>query len=282
MAENLQLLKRRIKTAKNVSQIAKAMEMMSASKIKKAQSTVEKNKPYVAKLERLTGKLVKATDKKKFHHPYIDGNTSDKKLLIAISPDRGLCGSLNTNIFKALLAQDDKNTKLITIGKKVEKFGASLSFEFLAAFPMGTTIPVFSSVVDVMRIVNEQFLAGNVGTVEILFAEFQSFFQQVPTVRKILPVDTSVLQDEDDLYHLFEPNSSDLLQGLLPQYLEASLYSALLEAYTSEQVARMLAMQNAKTNANEIATYLTLVYNKNRQERITNEILDLSNNQVAV
>ena len=280
MAENLQLLKRRIKTAKNVSQIAKAMEMMSASKIKRAQNTVENNKPYAKKVESLTFKLVKKVDRKKFKHPYIDGNKSKNKLLLVISPDRGLCGSLNTNLFKALTLEEDHETVLITIGKKVEKFAARLSFNFLAAFPMGTTIPKFENVYEILRIINEQYNTGKVGSVEILFTEFKSFFIQTPKLTKILPIDTSNSEEDNDLYHLYEPGSKKLLEGILPQYLEASLYSALLEAYTSEQVARMIAMQNAKTNANEIATYLTLAYNKSRQERITNEILDLSNNQL--
>lgn len=282
MAENLQLLKRRIKTAKNVSQIAKAMEMMSASKIKRAQTTVENNKPYATRLETLTGRLVKNTDRAKFHHPYIDGNASSEKLLIVISPDRGLCGSLNTNLFKALAAQEDKNTTLITIGKKVERFATTMDFNFLAAFPMGTTIPKFEAVYEIMKLINELYNTATVGKVEILYTEFVSFFQQSPKTVKILPIETENLSAEDDLYHLFEPKPAELLETLLPQYLEAAIYSALLEAYTSEQVARMIAMQNAKNNANEIATYLTLVYNKNRQERITNEILDLSNNTVAM
>ncbi len=281
MAENLQLLKRRIKTAKNVSQIAKAMEMMSASKIKRAQTTVENNKPYAKKVESLTFRLVKRVDRKKFKHPYIDGNKSSNKLLLVVSPDRGLCGSLNTNLFKALTLQENTETTLITVGKKVEKFAARLSFNFLAAFPMGTTIPKFENVYEILKIINEQYNSGKVGSVEILFTEFKSFFLQTPKITKILPIDTSLSEEEDnDLYHLYEPGSTKLLEGILPQYLEASLYSALLEAYTSEQVARMIAMQNAKTNANEIATYLTLAYNKSRQERITNEILDLSNNQL--
>lgn len=282
MAENLQLLKRRIKTAKNVSQIAKAMEMMSASKIKRAQSTVENNKPYATRLEQLTGRLVKNTDRKKFKHPYIDGNDSLNKLLIVISPDRGLCGSLNTNLFKTFSTLEDEKTTLITIGRKAEKFAAGMSFNFLASFTMGTSIPTFDKVYDLMKLINELYMSGKAGTVELLYSEFISFFQQTPKITKILPINTNALESDDDLFHLFEPKAQDLLEGLLPQYLEASLYSALLEAYTSEQVARMIAMQNAKNNATDIATYLTLVYNKNRQERITNEILDLSNNQVAV
>lgn len=279
MPQNLQLLKRRIKTAKNVSQIAKAMEMMSASKIKRAQNTVENNKPYAKRIESLTGSLIKNTKTAKFTHPYLTEAESEKKLLIAISPDRGLCGSLNTNLFKAIVAQESKNTTLITIGTKFERFASKMDFNFLASFPMGTTLPRYSIVYELVKLIDEQFKLGNVTSVEVLFAEFNSFFDQKPKVQKILPVNTDVVADDNDLFHLFEPAPVELLEALLPQYLEVALYSALLEAYTSEQAARMVAMQNAKTNANDIASYLTLAYNKSRQEKITNEILDLSNNQ---
>jgi len=279
MAQNLQLLKRRIKTAKNVSQIAKAMEMMSASKIKRAQKTVENNKPYVKKIEEITSQLITHTDMKNFTHPYITGNSSEKKLLIAISPDKGLCGSLNTNLFKKLLSLESKDTKVVTIGKKVEKFASRMSTEFVASFPMGNTIPRFTNVFEIVKLIEMYYNTGEVGTVEVLFTEFHSFFQQIPVIKKLLPIDTSVFADETDSFHLFEPNTQSLLETLLPQYIETAIYSALLEAYTSEQVARMIAMQNAKTNANDIASYLSLVYNKSRQEKITGEILDLTNSQ---
>lgn len=279
MAQNLQLLKRRIKTSKNVSQIAKAMEMMSASKIKRAQKTVENNKPYARRIETLTASLAENVELKEFTHPYIDGNESEKKLLIAISPDRGLCGSLNTNLFKKLMTIKDNNTSTIAIGLKMEKFVSRLNFEFLASFPMGTTIPAYSNIYQVIRLIDELYKSGKVGTVEVLYAGFTSFFEQTPTIKRLLPIDTSVAVASEELFHLYEPGPKELLETLLPQYLEVSLYSALLEAYTSEQAARMIAMQNAKNNAQDIATYLTLAYNKSRQEKITNEILDLSNNQ---
>ncbi|MGE5041748.1 MAG: ATP synthase F1 subunit gamma [Candidatus Levyibacteriota bacterium] len=281
MAENLQLLKRRIKTAKNVAQIAKAMEMMSASKIKRAQKTVESNKPYVKKIEEITSSLISQTNKNTFHHPYIDGNESNKKLVIAISPDKGLCGSLNTNIFKKLLTVDTKEVKLVTIGKKVERFAAKMSFDFVAAFPMGNTIPRYTNVYEMVKLIETFYNNGEVGSVDILFTEFHSFFQQTPVIKKLLPIDSTAFTENQGPFHLFEPNVPALLETLLPQYIEMSIYSALLEAYTSEQVARMIAMQNAKTNANDIASYLTLSYNKTRQEKITGEILDLTNSQQA-
>ncbi len=230
MAQNLQLLKRRIKTAKNVSQIAKAMEMMSASKIKRAQNTVQNNKPYAKRIESLTGSLIQNTKKSTFKHPYIEGNNSPKKLLIAISPDRGLCGALNTNLFKALMTHEDKNTMLITIGNKFERFASRLSFEFLASFPMGTTLPRYTIVYELVKLIDEQFKSGNVGSVEILYAEFVSFFDLKPKTQKILPINTEVVANNEELFHLFEPGPAKLLETLLPQYLEVSLYSALLEA----------------------------------------------------
>ncbi len=285
MAQNLQQLKRRIKTSKNVAQIAKAMEMMSASKIKRAQATVESNKPHSEKVVSLTNNLIKRTDLETFHHPFIDGNESKKRLLVVISPDRGLCGSLNTNIFKKLIEVEDAHDALITVGTKVERFAARMSFDLLASFPMGTAIPKYSFVFELAKLIEDLYLKGDVGEVSVLYTKFNSFFSQVPTVKKLLPIKfTEEEGQEADAFlpdALFEPSATTLLEALLPHYFEVEIYEALIQAYTSEQVARMLAMQNAKTNANEIATYLTLAYNKTRQERITSEILDLSNAQVV-
>src|SRR5260221_10445275 len=152
MAQNLQQLKRRIKTSKNVAQIAKAMEMMSASKIKRAQTTVESNKPHSEKVVRLTTNLIRRTDLETFHHPFIEGNASKKRLLLAISPDRGLCGSLNTNLFKKLIEVEESHDALITVGSKIERFAARFSFEILASFPMGTTIPKYSFVFEIAKL----------------------------------------------------------------------------------------------------------------------------------
>lgn len=279
MAKNLQHLKRRIKTAKNVSQIAKAMEMMSASKIKRAQKKVENNKPYAERIGILTSTLVKNVGTAKIKHLYIEGNGSDKKLLIAFSPERGLCGSLNTNLFKKLLSVEDHNTSLITVGRKIEAFAARTKFNFIASYPMPTAIPSYSMVYEISKLVNDSFYSKTVGKVEILFANFDSFFTQTPIIKSLLPINTESLEISEDYFHLFEPQAQEMLDLLLPQYLEVSIYSALIEAYTSEQAARMVAMQNAKNNANDMANYLSLVYNKTRQEKITNEILDLSNNQ---
>jgi F-type H+-transporting ATPase subunit gamma len=119
-------------------------------------------------------------------------------------------------------------------------------------------------------------MSGNVGKVQILYSEFNSIFQQTPTLKTILPIETT--HDERLLPYIFEPNIEELVKELLPYYLETVIYNSILESFTSEQAARMVAMQNAKNNALDIADYLTLSYNKSRQERITNELLALSSN----
>ncbi len=277
MAQNLQLLKRRIKTARNISQIAKAMEMISASKIKRAQKTVEANKPYSERVVALTSSILNHVDLKKFKHAFIDKNGSDKTLIFVISPDKGLAGSLTTNLFKHLLSIDSKDNKYVALGKKADLYTQRLSGEYLAGFNLGTTIPDYSLVFRLIEIINEEYLTGKVGSVKILYSRFNSIFSQEPVLVPILPIEPQVTE-EKELPYLFEPDATTMLQELLPYFIEVVLYSAVIEAHTSEQAARMVAMQNAKNNALDIADYLTLSYNKSRQERITNELLSLNNN----
>jgi len=275
MAQSLQLLNRRIKTAKNIAQISKAMEMISASKIKRAQKAVEANKPYAARIVELTQTILSHMDLETFKHPYINGNGSDKNLLLVISPDKGLCGSLNTNLFKKFLEAEDKNTKLVALGKKISQFGTRTSGEMIANFNIGTVLPEYIIVYQLIEIIKKEFISGNVGKVQILYSQFNSIFSQVPVIKTILPIETVAAQGQ--LPYLFEPKPEEIINDLLPYYLEAVVYNAIIEAFTSEQAARMVAMQNAKNNALDIADYLTLSYNKQRQEKITSELLSLSN-----
>lgn len=282
MAQNLQLLKRRIKTSKNIAQIAKALEMIAASKIKKAQAASISNKPYAQRITEITGKILNSIDKKGFKHPYLGAaeNIESKKLLIVISPDRGLCGSLNTNIFKKLIECDNSNVKIVTIGKKAGLFASKLSFDLISSYPMGSKIPNYSLVYQLKMLINEEMEKNGVTNVEILYADFVTLFTQTPTIKQLLPLTfetTEAITDED--VSIFEPGQVELLNELLPYYLDIQLFNALLQAFTSEQAAQMVAMQNAKNNAFDIAEYLNLVYNKSRQERITNEILDLANSK---
>ncbi len=283
MAENLFLLKRRIKSAKNIAQIAKAMEMVSASKIKRAQTIVEKNRTYSDRISTLTENIIAKTDLKKFSHPFLTQNNSQNKLLLVFSPDKGLCGSLNTNLYKSLLEKDMSHTQLITVGKKMETFAAKMNYNLIASFHMGTAIPHYSVVFQLIKLIEQYYTTDAAGSVEVLYARFDSIFQQTITTTPLLPIehDKNEKIDEEssekELPFLVEPNIHQILSDLLPYYVEVTLYDVLMNAYTSEQAARMVAMQNAKNNAKDVADFLTLTYNKNRQEKITNEILDLAN-----
>lgn len=288
MAQNLQLLKRRIRTSKNIAQIAKALEMIAASKIKKAQAASQNNKPYAERITEVTSHVLSSIDKAKFQHPYLSEAKEGQQIMIVISPDRGLCGSLNTNIYKKLIELDNPKIKVITVGKKAGLFVSKLNFELYASYNMGSTIPDYSLVYELKDLIDQAMSEQNISKVDILYADFVSLFTQTPTVKRLLPLsfdfantDETNAQKEvnskEDDSSIFEPNKEGLLDELLPYYLEIQLYNALIQAFTSEQAAQMVAMQNAKNNAFDIAEYLNLVYNKSRQERITNEILDLAN-----
>ncbi len=285
MAENIHSLKRRIKSAGNIAQIAKAMEMISASKIKKAQYAVENNKPYSLKISEIVNKAISSTDPDKIDHPYLKTNNSDKSLLIVFAPDKGLCGSLPANLMKQFINSLDKKTIIITVGKKIEKF-ASKNGEVIASFHMGTSLPSYSMIFPLINTINQYYLNGEIKDVNIVFTEFKSIFSYLPTTKLILPLtinkeESSNLEKGQNfsVKYKFEPDAKQILDDLLPYYLEIELYHYILEAYTSEQAARMVAMQNAKNNALDIADFLTLTYNKARQAKITNELLDLSNIQ---
>ncbi len=279
MAENLFLLKRRIKTANNIAQIAKAMEMISASKIKKAQIAVTNNKPYARRITSLTRNLLSKTETGSYTHPYIT-TSEGKRILLVISSDKGLAGALNTNLLRKMIEYEGKDDMTITIGKRAERFAHRLGYNLIASFLMGTTLPSYSRVYDVIKTVEPYISSGEVTHMNVMFSEFVSFFSQIPRVERIFPINTLENTDEQEninLPFLVEPDVATILDSLLPHYVEVKLYQTLIEAYTSEQAARMMAMQNAKNNARDVASYLTLTYNKMRQEKITNEILDLAN-----
>ena len=278
MAQNLQLLRRRIKTSKNIAQIAKAMEMISASKIKKAQEAVQNNKPYAQRILDFTTRVSRNTEQK-ISHPYLETNDSEKKLIIAFSPDRGLCGGLNTSLSKLFL-QIPQDDYVITNGKRAGQFISKTGIQPVAAFDSGTTLPSYERVYQLVELINEYYLTKKVSKVEVIYPDFISFFTQTPTQKTILPLEIPSGESTSLSSYIFEPNAEKLLLELLPYYLEINIYSILLEAYTSEQAARMMAMQNAKNNALDIAEFLTLSYNKSRQEKITNEILDLNSGQL--
>jgi len=274
---NMLLLKRRIKTAQNVSKTTKAMQMIAASKLKKAQNAALLSKTYVEKLSELT-KGVSSKLEDKGIHPYLTSKSESKrKLTIVLSPDKGLCGGMISNLVREVIKEDQGNPYYIVLGKKAENALLKLDREILAIFPFGTTLPSFDAVYPIIKLVEDAYLSGKVSEVKIISTEFSSVFTQTPAVKKILPLEFSKEENANKKteFTQFEPSMEELLPSLLSHYLEMVLYQSLLENYASEQAARMIAMKNATDNAIEIIGELKLEYNKSRQEKITNEILDI-------
>lgn len=275
-------LRRRMKTTSNVSKTTKAMQMIAASKLKKAQDSAESSKPYVEKLNTLSKALEQRVDKDQLHQYMLPQDEIKAKLLIVISPDKGLCGGLVTNLMKEVLHfSNTGKTYYITIGKKAERSVASLNKDIIASFPFGTTLPQFEAVFPIAKLINEYFLGKKVSEVTILSTKFNSIMSQMPMFNILLPVKLQEKAVLDKSATLFEPSVDALLPDLLQHYLEMVIYQSLLESYASEQGSRMIAMKNATDNAMDIISELRLEYNKTRQEKITNELLDIGGGQVA-
>lgn len=271
---NLLSLRRRIRAAGNVSKTTRAMQMIAVSKLKKAQDATLAGRPYVEKLSSITSNVLGKVDSK-YTHEYMRKDDNGKSLVIIFSPDKGFCGGLVTNLIRELINFDsqNKNAIYLTVGKKTETTVVNLQKDLIASFKFGTTLPTFDMVLPIVKIIDEYFLGHKVGSVKMISTNYLSVFSQKPKITDILPIEFSKLEFAS--FTLFEPTPDKLLPSLLRHLLEMTVYQQLLESYTSEQGARMFAMQNATDNALEIVEYLQLAYNKGRQEKITNEILDI-------
>lgn len=270
---NILSLKRRMQTAQNVAKTTKALQMIAASKLKRAQEAALTSRPYVEKLTNLSQNLALKVEKDNLH-PYMAEAKGDRELTIVISPDKGLCGSLITNLIKEVILSESKNTSYIVLGKKLESALARLNKEIIASFPFGTTLPTFDYVYPLLQLIDDHFLNDKISKVNVISAKFISVFTQKATTENLLPIklENSTGSNENVL---FEPTVNALLPDILRHYLEMNIYHNILESYASEQAARMIAMKNATDNANDVVSELRLEYNKGRQEKITNEILDI-------
>ncbi|MCL6096814.1 MAG: ATP synthase F1 subunit gamma [Patescibacteria group bacterium] len=272
----LLILKRRIKTASNISKTTKAFQMIAASRLKKAQEAAVSSKPYVEKLDYLSKGISQRVDADNLHDYMKTPKDTSGKLLIVISPDKGLSGGLVTNLIREVTRYNaGGKIYYITIGRKAEVAVSSLNKDVVASFSFGTSLPQFDIVYPLIKLVDEYFLGKKVSEVKIISTKFVSVFTQAPQVSALLPVITEQKDIETKSTTLFEPSVQVLLPDLLQHYLEMVLYQSLLEAYASEQAARMIAMKNATDNALDIISELRLEYNKTRQEKITNELLDI-------
>lgn len=253
------------------------MQMVAASKMKKAQDIAAHGKAYADKIYEATRELASHTERNA--HPLLGlGNQLGKTLVIVISTNKGLCGGLNTNLFRMITKTfDQKTTDFITVGNKGKQFVAGTKRSLTADF--STSVPFETSVAPLTELLVSGFVNGTYAKVFVVYNEFINALAQIPSSKQILPLQAFEVDENNKndamSEFLVEPSRDEVLESLLPHYLENQVRSAIFEAEASEHSARMIAMKNATDAANDVKHALTLEYNKARQEKITYEIADM-------
>jgi F-type H+-transporting ATPase subunit gamma len=282
---NIRLIRRRIRGVQSTAKITKAMEMIAASKMRKAQERGLAGRPYTQKITQVISTLAAVTHDT-MTHPLLKERQPVKKIaVIHITPDRGLSGGLVSNLNRksaTFILEQDLPASVIAVGRKGLEFMRRTSQNVVAEFIQLGDKPSMLDTLPISRIIIDDFVSGKVDAVYITYARFVNTMVQTPTVIKILPVTPVALEAGPSSDYIFEPSSDAVLDALLPRFVEMSVYHAILEAIASEQSARMIAMRNATENANELIDDLTLVYNKARQESITTELLDIIGGAAAL
>jgi F-type H+-transporting ATPase subunit gamma len=291
----LREIRRRIKSVKNTQQITKAMELVAASKMRRAQEHVLSSRPYTEKMHTVLSDLSSRTVAGAALHPLLTHHTTGRVCLVFLTSDRGLCGSFNTNMIRHALDFMDAHKRagedvaLVPLGKRGFEFMVRARAAVLSQFTDFPDKPtIHEHVAPVVNLLTNGYRDGTFKSVSLAYSQFVSTMTQRPLTVPLLPITEEHLagaQGEDDLAtldYIFEPSASDILDTLLPRYVEVQVYQALLESIASEQSARMVAMRNATDNALDIIDSLTLTYNKARQAAITRELIDIATSAAAI
>ena len=278
-------IRRRIRSVENTAKITKAMSMIAASKMRRAQEMALQGRPYSERMRALLSHLAAQTQEEEETHPLLRRREVNTLTVVLITPDRGLTGGLHSKINRAagqFLVEQSANTRLVTIGRKGRDFMIRTGQEVQAVFTDLSDRPSVVDVTAAASIVIDDYREGRVDAVYIAYADFIGTTVQRPVVQPLLPVVPAELRSQDAVGYIYEPTSEAVLSDLLPRFVELELYHAVLESVASEQSARMVAMRSATDNANEMVGDLTLEMNKARQETITNEMLDIVGGAAAV
>ena len=280
-------IRNRIKSVKNTSQITRAMQLVSASKMKRAQNRALASRNYALLLAEFLLSISKQESISK--HPLFQQRSIQKKGILVIATDRGLCGALNANLFK-LLPEPQESASYITVGQKASQFIARTNRPLLADFPVSDSVP-YSEIRSIAEYLLDLYEEKKIDRIEILSNQYITTLTQKPLLSQFLPlthlskwiedirgtVKVDLRQfDQEDRQFIFEPNSKEILEGLLRLYLKELIYQRILEARASEHSARMVAMKSATDNALKLVDDLTIQYNKARQASITQEILEIA------
>ncbi|MDQ3008875.1 MAG: ATP synthase F1 subunit gamma [bacterium] len=280
---NTRQIKRRITASQNISKITKAMEMVAASKMKRAQDQALAARPYSRALEQSLQKLASNTDHSL--HPLLSTHGNGIDIAVLFSTDKGLCGSLNTNLLKAALQWQKlhPNGEFVVIGRKAVAFCRIFGLPIHAQFTELPEVIGPKDMLSVSTLLMDQFLQQKFKSVHLIYMDFVNTLSQQLRSIQLLPLTQNENYQGDTVQfttttaeYTFEPNAKAILGDLLPYYVENAIYQTMLEAKASEHSARMVAMKNASENAAELVEELRLIYNKTRQASITNELLDIT------
>lgn len=288
---NISDIRRRIKGVRSTGKITRAMEMVSAAKVRRAVERAGALRPYAEEALSVLGQVRLAFPENR--HPLLEVRETKKRTILLVSGNRGLAGTFYAQLFRSLrahLADDPTETEFVAIGKKSDAQAKRMGKRVLASFPDVLSDPSAEAVRPVARLLLDEYRKGNTDRIEIAYTNFHSMMRQEPVIRTILPIaageaettlETEGRKPEEGKYAI-EPGPEAVLETMVPRLLEAEIYHAILESNASQEASRMMAMRSATDAAGEMAEDLTLSYNQLRQSKITQEIAELSAGKAAL
>jgi F-type H+-transporting ATPase subunit gamma len=280
---NIRLIRRRIRSIQSTAKITKAMEMVATSKMRRAQERDLAGRPYAEKIQQVLSDLV--AQEGGGVHPLLQRREAKRIEIVHITPDRGLCGGLNTNMNRStgnFILEQVSPAVLITVGRKGRDYMMRYGREVRAEFTGIGDRPSLLDTLAISRIVMQDYASGYVDAVYLAYTRFINTMSQRPVLQQLLPVEPARTERAAEVDYIYEPGRKAVLADLLPRFVEMELYHAILESIASEQSARMVAMRSATENAKELIEDLTLMYNKARQDMITKELLDITGGAEAL
>ena len=275
---NIRIIRRRIRSVQNTAKITKAMQMIAASKMRHAQQLTLAGRPYAEKMRDVLADLAAQPSEAEDVHPLLQQREAQRIQVVHITPDRGLCGGLNSNLNRTtgrFIVDQQVPVSVVSVGRKGRDFMVRYGRDMRAVFTDIGDRPGVTDVAPIARLAIEDYTSGYVDQVLITYAQFVSTAVQRPVMQRLLPVEPASVEGEQAVGYIYEPASLPVLGALLPRFVEMQIYHAVLESIASEHSARMVAMRNATDSALEMVDGLTLMLNKVRQEAITKELLDI-------
>ena len=283
---SLRQLRRRIRSIENTAKVTHAMEMIAASKMRRAQNAVLAGRPYAQKIQEVIANLEAQPQELDEGHPLLDRRPVNRIGLLYLTPDRGLSGglhgSLNRTLAQFILEKRPTPVRIVAVGRKGRDFVVRTGQDVQAVFVNLGDRPAMSEILPICQIIFNNYSEGEVDEVYLVYPQFVTLTSQRPTITRLLPIEPADLAVESRVGYIYEPNPGAVLDLLLPRFVEMQVYHALLELSASEQSARMVAMRNATDNAKDMVGDLTLELNKVRQDSITAELLDIVGGALAL